>query len=365
MSPRRPLGRRSSQRNRLMANYVLPTFNLPFSIWRAASPPPAAPALSSIGNLSPGRIVGIPLASGGGTGLIPSAMWLRMPAGVDIRDSKWGGTPDIVEVPTGSGRFYDVVWVDDIGGGFANEHRFAQLAGKAPWPTPFPPPIPTPPPPPTPILISPVRMNTLGIPAQQWGIGSAAKVNATERSDCFVCFGHWTGGVPVCKVNGVPTAPVVAFAVSNWLGANFSCGWLQGTMGVGVDNYQVDAGVGFTSEGGMMIINTQNALLNLMNPALTWAVGTPPFACPFAGVGVTNAVNTCLAGGVEGTFGAGQTPFLAPFADFGGPMALTIWGGPFIMNYAGKVNAAVGALNASETAVATGHPWQVAVLGMK
>jgi hypothetical protein len=31
----------------------------------------------------------------------------------------------LVEVPAGSGRLYFVVYVDDVGKGFANEHRFA------------------------------------------------------------------------------------------------------------------------------------------------------------------------------------------------------------------------------------------------
>lgn len=82
------------------------------------------------------------------------SMWLRLPKGTDIQDDKNGIGPDIVECPWTSGRFYYAAVVDDIGGGFANEHRFCVLIPFAPWPVPFPPvggfiPVPPPPPPPT------------------------------------------------------------------------------------------------------------------------------------------------------------------------------------------------------------------------
>ncbi len=59
---------------------------------------------------------------------------LLLPAGTDIRDNAQlgpgllHGPYDIVEVPSGSGRWYSVNSVDDIGKGFANEHRFAGLS---------------------------------------------------------------------------------------------------------------------------------------------------------------------------------------------------------------------------------------------
>jgi hypothetical protein len=48
---------------------------------------------------------------------------------------------DLVEVPAGTGRFYRVQWVDDLGKGFDNEHRFALLLQTntfSPWPIPMP-----------------------------------------------------------------------------------------------------------------------------------------------------------------------------------------------------------------------------------
>jgi hypothetical protein len=46
-----------------------------------------------------------------------------------------------VEVPAGSGRYYEVVQVDDAGKGFPNEHRIAGLIATVDlgmWPVPYP-----------------------------------------------------------------------------------------------------------------------------------------------------------------------------------------------------------------------------------
>jgi len=54
-------------------------------------------------------------------------MTLLVPPLVDIRDLSNWGVQDVVEVPSGSGRWYQVSNVDDIGKGFPNEHRAAIL----------------------------------------------------------------------------------------------------------------------------------------------------------------------------------------------------------------------------------------------
>jgi hypothetical protein len=77
---------------------------------------------------------------------------LLLPAGTDIRDFNCAlaGYPyDIVEVPSGSGRWYAVGIVDDVAKGFPNEYRMAYItkisdAVDSPrnaglfWPTPIP-----------------------------------------------------------------------------------------------------------------------------------------------------------------------------------------------------------------------------------
>lgn len=54
---------------------------------------------------------------------------LLMPALSDVRDLSNAITPDVVEVPAGSGRWYGVCTVDDVGKGFPNEYRIA-IIGK-------------------------------------------------------------------------------------------------------------------------------------------------------------------------------------------------------------------------------------------
>jgi hypothetical protein len=73
---------------------------------------------------------------------------LLLPALTDIRSGLLVVQPDFVQIPAGSGRWYQVVAVDDIGKGFPNEHRAAQcmqvsvltdagLSGLL-WPVPMP-----------------------------------------------------------------------------------------------------------------------------------------------------------------------------------------------------------------------------------
>lgn len=78
-------------------------------------------------------------------------MTLLLPALTEIWDGAGltGDDADIVEVPSGTGRWYCVFYVDDIGKGFPNEHRAAiifklyeainppSLPGLS-WPNPIP-----------------------------------------------------------------------------------------------------------------------------------------------------------------------------------------------------------------------------------
>jgi len=74
---------------------------------------------------------------------------LLLPAGTDIRDPYCGGVGDLVEVPEGTGRWYVVILVDDVGKGFDNEYRLAAITkvsssvyvndfGFMIWPSPIP-----------------------------------------------------------------------------------------------------------------------------------------------------------------------------------------------------------------------------------
>lgn len=129
--------------------YTLPSFNLSCDIYGNTVPgyPPNFPTkvlrLAAVPcALVYGRRVNtlVPFGSTGTSAIPMLGMSLLLPALTDIRG--WQGvavTPDIVEVPSGSGRWYRVPWVDDIAKGWANEHRFALLvAVPASWVSPYP-----------------------------------------------------------------------------------------------------------------------------------------------------------------------------------------------------------------------------------
>lgn len=55
--------------------------------------------------------------------------YLLLPKGTDIRFAfgNISQLADAVECPAGSGRYYIVIWVEDVAKGFANEYRRAEL----------------------------------------------------------------------------------------------------------------------------------------------------------------------------------------------------------------------------------------------
>jgi hypothetical protein len=119
--------------------FVVPTFNIQCNIWRSGNPPPAAPDLTVECNLAFGRRV----SSYQGVISVPNEpiMSLLLPPSTDIRGPQSGAQDVAVEVPAGSGRFYTILGVDDIGKGFPNEHRCALLAWTSTfgsWPIPMP-----------------------------------------------------------------------------------------------------------------------------------------------------------------------------------------------------------------------------------
>ncbi|KAL0630409.1 hypothetical protein Q9L58_010743, partial [Maublancomyces gigas] len=109
--------------------FVLPSFNIVVNVWRVNGTGAnyAAPDVTPIANLTPGRRVMQNLAGAGSFTNYDQIMELLLPPLTDIRASWNGLLPDLVECPSGSGRFYNVIWVDDVGKGFANEHRIAQI----------------------------------------------------------------------------------------------------------------------------------------------------------------------------------------------------------------------------------------------
>jgi hypothetical protein len=127
--------------------FTLPTFDLLCNIFDY--PLFVVPRLANVPcNLAWGRRVGLPFndaSAGTGDSQAFASMTLLLPKLTDVRD--WLCAPpstgaDQIEVPAGSGRWYTVIAVDDIGKGFSNEHRAAWIGktGNALgfWPTPIP-----------------------------------------------------------------------------------------------------------------------------------------------------------------------------------------------------------------------------------
>jgi hypothetical protein len=123
--------------------FVLPNFNITCGIWSApwVVPPMTPLRLTSLCNLAWGKRVNVAATGGTGEpGWLVGCMTLLLPPKTDIRgrvgDVSASTLPDLVEVPLGTGRYYQPVLVDDIGRGFANEHRAALLQQLYPWPVP-------------------------------------------------------------------------------------------------------------------------------------------------------------------------------------------------------------------------------------
>jgi hypothetical protein len=108
--------------------FVLPTFNLSCDIYNGPWVGKTL-RLSVMGNLAFGRRV----QQGPGTWFEPPAgpttmpVVLLLPPLTDVRGKLLVPEGDIVEAPAGSNRWYVVESVEDIGKGFANEHRGAVI----------------------------------------------------------------------------------------------------------------------------------------------------------------------------------------------------------------------------------------------
>lgn len=107
--------------------FSLPAFNLTVDIY---SGPWLTRVLrvSSLGNLAFGRRTNIQFGSEElAYPVRATEVLLLLPPLTDIRSSLTSGQADMVECPSGSGRWYQVLAVEDIGKGFPNEHRAASL----------------------------------------------------------------------------------------------------------------------------------------------------------------------------------------------------------------------------------------------
>lgn len=125
--------------------YTVPSFNLLCNIEMPdiAGVPAIPSGPPRIANQPCALVYGrrVNVASTGGTGDpgVPlQGMNLLLPPGVDIRGPQDVVSFDMVECPAGSGRWYWVFFVDDIGKGWPNEHRTAGILALADsWTAPY------------------------------------------------------------------------------------------------------------------------------------------------------------------------------------------------------------------------------------
>jgi len=117
--------------------YLTPRMPLDAAVWTNGSPPPAPPRIASI----PCQLKG-PTHHGTYERVFAfpgSFIWYALvPKESDIRDQFNTGGADRMEIPAGSGRYYQVAWVDDIAKGFPNEYRLVLVYKLGTWPTPTP-----------------------------------------------------------------------------------------------------------------------------------------------------------------------------------------------------------------------------------
>ena len=114
--------------------YVVPAMPLFTQVWHNYDPAVSAyasPDANTPCNLSPGKRTFNSFIAPATTFMsitcYPFPMELLVPALSDYRPTSAGVLPDVIECPKNSLRFYVVAYVDDIGKGFANEHRLVMM----------------------------------------------------------------------------------------------------------------------------------------------------------------------------------------------------------------------------------------------
>jgi len=117
--------------------FTLPTFNLLCNVWHNGGvvPPVGAPDIAGQEcQLAWDRAADNPVAI---AVPIRVPMKVRFPILTDVRGPLSASGQDVLEVPAASGRYYAVMYVDDVAKGFSNEFR-QTLCFQAQVPTPLP-----------------------------------------------------------------------------------------------------------------------------------------------------------------------------------------------------------------------------------
>lgn len=107
------------------------------NIWHAPNEPPDPPDDQYFCQLrAPGeQQAGLFIITPGNLSATWQALFVKE---TDVRDINGGLRGDFIEIPLGTGRMYEVVYVDDVAKGFPNEYRMAAVRKITPWPIPIP-----------------------------------------------------------------------------------------------------------------------------------------------------------------------------------------------------------------------------------
>lgn len=109
--------------------FSVPAFNLLCDLWTG---PWLTKVLRLSGvqcnlQMSPRREVGPAYYEDADAARLNGPLYLLLPSRTDVRSPTFTGVADVVECPSGTGRWYAVTFVDDVGRGFSNEFRLAQM----------------------------------------------------------------------------------------------------------------------------------------------------------------------------------------------------------------------------------------------
>lgn len=118
--------------------FSVPEMPLTVGVYSANEDGKAGIRLFTPGNLALGKRVSTQFWNWSYTGEAGVFAVLLCPKGTDIRDVFSAPFADYLEIPTGTGRWYIVDLVDDMGKGFDNEHRAVWCHKALIWPAPVP-----------------------------------------------------------------------------------------------------------------------------------------------------------------------------------------------------------------------------------
>lgn len=324
--------------------YSLPNFNLVAKVWRFGLPLSGPPSVTTVCALTPGQLTATALAKySAGVGVF-GGMWGTFPAATNIQDAKNGIGPDSVEIPAGSGRTYQAIWVDDIGGGYSNEHRFAELVPFGTWPTPFPGCNAIAPPPPGPSVWTALGSATsLGFPvltlsapsATVTGVGDLVVFTVNLIGPPIVGLTANIGGPAIMPSAGPVTKTIgpATCSVYSW--------WFISPGGVILPTVTIP----FPGSPAQCLAATLTG--HRTTPTLSAVANDPPLA-PFISF---STVGPAIQG-VLGTFvqidTLGFPGFALPFLNLGPENVDTVAGHNYALSTGGMVTSVVGTYSANE-----------------